>query len=215
MVVNLQLRDEEVLPRILNGEIALYEVIIRRYNPYLYKIGRSYGFTHEDTEDAMQDSFVDAYKSLKNFENRSSFKTWITRIMLNNCYRKRHKASARHEVMNEVNDNAKPLFSDDSQETGSVVRTQELRRIIESVLVEIPEKYRMVFTLREINGMNVAETADLLDISHSNVKVRLSRAKEMLREKLEGSYSSVELFDFNLIYCDAIVNNVMSRIKDL
>lgn len=215
MGVNLQLKDEIVIPRVLQGEVALYEVIIRRYNPYLYKVGRSYGFGHEDTEDLMQDSFVDAYKSLANFEGRSAFKSWITRIMLNNCYRRRHKASTVHEVMNEVNEHAKPLFSDDSDETGKVVRNNELRKIIETTLTEIPYKYRMVFSLREINAMSIAETAELLDISHSNVKVRLSRAKEMLRKKLESNYSSVELFEFNLVYCDAIVNNVMERIKGL
>ncbi len=81
--------EVEIIERILKGEKALYEIIVRRFNPYLYKVGRSYNYHHEDTLDLMQDTFVDAYKNLQNFEGRSNFKTWIVRIMLNNCYRKR------------------------------------------------------------------------------------------------------------------------------
>lgn len=71
----------------------------------------------------------------------------------------------------------------------------------------------MVFSLREINGLNVSETADALNISESNVKVRLNRAKTMLRKEIEKSYSPNDIFEFNLIYCDAIVNRVMNDIK--
>lgn len=74
------LTDVEVIERILKGEKALYELIIRRYNPYLYKIGRSYNYSHEDTQDLMQDTYIDAYKNLYKFEGRSGFKTWIMRI---------------------------------------------------------------------------------------------------------------------------------------
>ena len=75
--------------------------------------------------------------------------------------------------------------------------------------------YRIVFTLREINGLNVAETADSLNITEANVKVRLSRAKMMLRKEVEKSYSAEEIFEFNLIYCDAMVENVMNKIKKI
>ena len=93
--------ETEIIGRILKGEKALYEIIVRRFNPYLYKIGRSYNFNHEDTEDLMQDSFVDAYKNLSQFEGRSGFKTWIIRIMLNNCFRKKEKSSFKNEIMKE------------------------------------------------------------------------------------------------------------------
>ena len=83
--------EAEIIRRILDGEKAMYEIIVRRFNPYLYKIGRSYNYNHEDTQDLMQDTFVDAYKNLLQFEGRSNFKTWIIRIMMNNCYRKGKK----------------------------------------------------------------------------------------------------------------------------
>jgi RNA polymerase sigma-70 factor (ECF subfamily) len=95
------------------------------------------------------------------------------------------------------------------------IANRELNHVIENALVQIPDDYRMVFSLREINGLNVAETAEVLDISESNVKVRLNRAKGMLRKELEKSYSPEEIFDFNLIYCDAMVTRVMGEISKL
>ena len=210
-----QYNEAEVIERILKGEKALYEIIVRRFNPYLYKVGRSYNYSHEDTQDLMQDTFVDAFKALKQFSGKSSFKTWIVRIMLNNCYRKNKKLSFTNEIMQEANDNDRPMFNHSENDANKTILNRELGHIIESALATIPEDYRMVFSLREINGMNVAETADLLNVSESNVKVRLSRAKEMLRNKLETSYTYTELFDFNLIYCDVIVENVMNRINNL
>src|SRR5678816_4508050 len=90
--------DPEIVQRILKGDMALYEILIRRNDAALYKIGRSYNYNHEDTQDLMQDSFIDAYRNLQQFEGRADFKTWITRIMLNNCYRKKEKLSLKNEI---------------------------------------------------------------------------------------------------------------------
>lgn len=86
-----QYTDAKIIENILSGEIAQYEIFIRRNNPFLYKVGRSYNYNHEDTQDLMQESFIDAYKNLSKFENRSSFKSWIIKIMLNHCFRKKQK----------------------------------------------------------------------------------------------------------------------------
>ncbi|MCE7934086.1 MAG: hypothetical protein DYG96_05780 [Chlorobi bacterium CHB2] len=99
MVQSEKLTEAEIIRRITDGEKALYEIIVRRFNPYLYKVGRSYNYTHDDTLDLMQDTFIDAYKNLRQFEGRSDFKTWIIRIMMNNCYRKREKSSFKRSVM--------------------------------------------------------------------------------------------------------------------
>lgn len=210
-----KLTEEEIVGRVVKGEKGLYEIIVRRFNPYLYKIGRSYSYSHEITQDLMQDTFIDAYKSLSKFEGRSSFKTWIIRIMLNNCYRKSNKSSYKNEVQQDINDNLEPMYSDGNNETERIVRSHELKRIIEEALEKIPFEYRMVFSLREINEMKVKETAELLNISESNVKVRLSRAKTMLKNELISSYSPNELFDFNLVYCTPMVERVMKEINKL
>jgi RNA polymerase sigma-70 factor (ECF subfamily) len=210
-----KLAETEIIERILKGEKSLYELIVRRFNPYLYKIGRSYNYNHEDTQDLMQETFIDAYKSLLQFEGRANFKTWIIRIMMNNCYRKREKSSFKNEIMQDANEHSTPLFTDKNNDTDKIIQNRELGNIIEKALVQIPLDYRMVFSLREINGLNVSETAEMLNISETNVKVRLNRAKTMLRSEIENSYSVNELFEFNLIYCNAMVENIMKIIDEL
>ena len=86
-----QYTDLEVVQKIVAGEVELFEIIIRRNNSFLYKTGRAYNYNHEDTQDLMQDTYIDAFTNLSKFENRSSFKTWIIKIMLNNCFKKQQK----------------------------------------------------------------------------------------------------------------------------
>lgn len=210
-----KLEDFEIITKILNGETAFYELIIRRYNPYLFKIGRSYGFIHHDTEDLMQEAFISAYTSLSKFENRSSLKTWLVKIMLNHCYHRKQKASYKNEFASNLveNINVAPMFSNNSSNTGKTVMNNELKHVLETALVELPDDYKLVFTLRELNGMSTRETADALDISESNTKIRLRRAKAMLRTEIGKMYSPDEIFEFNLIYCNRIVENVFRELN--
>jgi RNA polymerase sigma-70 factor (ECF subfamily) len=136
--------------------------------------------------------------------------------MLNNCYQKQQKFSFKNEKTfeNAIPENSMPMYSNNKNtDTDNVVINRELNHILEHSLTKIPVEYRMVFSLREINGMNVSETAEAMSISESNVKVRLNRAKSMLRKEIEKTYNAEEIFEFNLIYCDAMVNRVMSEIS--
>ncbi len=216
MKVFEQYSDAEIIKRILDGELALFEILIRRNNSFLYKTGRSYNYNHEDTQDLMQDTFIDAYSNLSGFENRSSFKTWIIKIMLNNCFRRQQKLRFRNEIPAEIDDRSIPAFSGEqhSDTAGSVIN-KELGAVIENALQHIPRDYRLVFSLRKISGLSVEETAEALDISQSNVKVRLNRARAMLRKEVEKSYTAEDIFEFNLIYCDTMVSRVMSKLKEL
>lgn len=209
-----QVSDEDLISRILGGETALYEVIIRRYNPYLFKIGKTYRFNQSDTEDLMQDTFISAYTSLSQFANRSSLKTWLVKIMLNHCYHKQKKFSYSHEIPSDMPEKATLAagFGQVAFNTSRTVANNELKHILEKALLQIPESYRLVFTLRELNEMNIRETSEALSLSESNVKIRLKRAKEMLRKEIEKMYSREEIFEFNLIYCDRIVKNVLKEI---
>jgi len=209
----MEYSDIEVIQKVLKGEIALFEILIRRYNASLYKTGRSYNYGHEDTQDLMQETLVDAYTHLAKFENRASFKTWLLRIMLNNCFRRRQKLSVKNEVTRAIDDKSIPMFSNDRTDTTRTVVNRELNFVIENALQQIPLDYRMVFSLREINGLNVQETSEVLSISEANVKVRLNRAKTMLRKEIEKAYTTDDIFEFNLIYCDAMVNRVMTAIE--
>lgn len=205
--------DQELIEKILAKETQLYELLIRRHNPFLYRIGRSYGYSHHDTEDLMQETYISAFYSLAKFEKRASFKTWLTRIMLNKCYHKRQKQSFKNEKPAELTriENAIPL-SHTNKSTDKNMLNKELGHVLESALANIPENYRLVFTLRELNGLSVAETAEAADLSETNVKVRLNRAKTMLRTEIEKIYSPSEIYEFNLVYCDAMVKRVMASI---
>jgi RNA polymerase sigma factor (sigma-70 family) len=210
--------DTEIIQKILQGEAALFEILIRRNNPHLYKIGRSYGYDHEDVQDLMQETFISAYLNLSKFEYRSAFKTWIIRIMLNLCFQKRHKSGYKNEIKlaESINENSTPMFADNNYtNTDKTILVRELNHVIEEVLEEIPLDYKMVFSLREITGLNVAETSEILNISEANVKVRLNRAKNMIKSKIEKVYVPEDLYEFNLIYCDKIVENVMKAIKEI
>lgn len=210
------LTETEIIKRVLEGQKPLYELIVRRFNAHLYKIGRAYNFNHEDTQDLMQDTYIDAYKCLAQFETRSSFKTWLMRIMLNHCYHKKQKFSFKNETaMEPIQENLNPMFSGSINDVQRTIHCHELGLIIEYSLSKIPESYRMVFALREINGLNVSETASLLEITETNVKVRLNRAKAMLRKEIEKSYSNEELFEFNLRYCNPFTERTMQIIYDL
>lgn len=211
---NVQFTDEEVIHKVLAGETALFEILIRRYNPFLYKTGRSYNYNHDDTQDLMQDTFVDAYANLSRFEGRSSFKSWIIKIMLNNCFRKRQKFSYKNEISNAMDERSISGFSDQLKtDANKTIINRELSHIIENALELLPLDYRMVFSFRELNGMSIAETAEILSISEANVKVRLNRAKTMLRKEIEKSYSAQDIYEFNLVYCDGMVDRVMKSIK--
>lgn len=208
--------DAEIIVKILDGESKLYELLIRRNNPFLFKIGRAYNFTHHDTEDLMQETYINAFYSLSKFENKSSFKTWLIRIMLNNCYQKSKKHSYKNEsTFGElILEKNKPMFQNHTNTEKSILN-KELGHVLENALNKIPEDYRVVFTLRELNGLNVAETSEAANISETNVKARLSRAKAMLRSEIEKIYSPEDIYEFNLVFCDSIVDRVMTVINTI
>ena len=210
--------DLSAIEKIVKGEVSLFEILIRKYNSVLYKIARSYGFNHQDAEDLMQDTHVSAYMSLQKFEGRSSYKTWISKIMVNKCLYKLKYGYFKNEVPAEtaVESNHQPMYvSTKENQTENVLLNHELASVLEKSLQSIPVMYRTVFVLREVEGFSVAETAELLEITEVNVKVRLNRAKTLLQKQVEQFYSRTEIYSFNLVYCDAILHNVFERINEI
>lgn len=208
--------DSDIIRKVLEGETAFFEILIRRCNPVLYKIARSYGFNHADAEDLMQDVHVAAFQQLAQFGHRAAYKTWISKIMVNKCLYKLRYGYCRYEVPDgeRINEEAVPALTLQSgASTEKTVLNKELSRALECSLQQIPLSYRCVFILREVEGFSVAETADLLEISTVNVKVRLNRAKALLQKQLEQLYTSSELYEFNLVYCDGIVSRVFDLIS--
>jgi RNA polymerase sigma factor (sigma-70 family) len=202
-----EIPDGVIIDRILKGEKNLFELIIRRYNQRLYRIGMSMLNDDAEAEDAMQSSYISAYEHLPGFENRAAFATWLTRIMLNECLgRKKAKQRLKALVENQPEKN-KYMEAPDQ-----VLVNRELRSVLENAVAQLPEKYRLVFVLREMEDLSVKETSDTLRIGEPNVKVRLSRAKIMLRENLQG-YMKNQVYHFHLTRCDAMAAVVLKRLN--
>jgi RNA polymerase sigma factor (sigma-70 family) len=208
--------DEEIIAKVLDGELALFEVLIRRYNSLLYKIARSYGLNHYYAEDVMQETHVSAYTELKSFKQNSSYKTWLTRIHLNKCYHKLNYGHLKYETADSdlITDQSASMHSSGTrQDTERVVMNKELAKVLEQSMQGLPLIYRTVFVLRELEGFSVAESSEMLGITPINVKVRLNRAKALLQKQLEQYYSTADIYEFHLRYCDGIVQQVFDRIS--
>ena len=210
-----QLRDEEIIERIKEGEKSLYELIVRRYNPRLFRISMAIVKDENEAEENMQAAYVKAYEKLAQFQGKSSFATWLTRILINESLMSL-KRSERNYL---VNDDSEPeqtvllnMTRIENKTPEHEVLNNELRIVLENAVMNLPEKYRMVYMMREVEKLSVEETGSLLDITHSNVKVILNRAKSMLRKNISEQYEETEVFAFHLNRCDRIVDHVMSRI---
>lgn len=199
--------DEEIVKRIANGEVALYEGLMRKYNLRMFRISMSIVNDEMEAEDIMQTAYLNAYLQLPRFQNRSSFGTWLTRILINESLLHKKKAASRLRL---TESSVAPIIQTDTPLTNLMNR--ELKTILEKAVSALPEKYRLVFVMREIQELSTSETMEILELGESNVKTRLNRAKEMLRENLSGYYKSDQLMQFNLVRCDKVVEFVMGRI---
>lgn len=201
-----QIPDIVILERIIAGEKKLFELIMRRYNQRLYRIGMSILNSDDETEDAMQTAYISAYEHLDQFENRSSFATWLTRIMLNECMaRQKKKQRFKMETESQLENHTGMVTP------AQTLVNQELNTVLEKAVAQLPEKYRLVFVMREIEDMSVRETSEALSLEEPNVKVRLNRAKAMLRDHLDG-YVKDQVYGFHLTRCDRIVHHVLAHL---
>lgn len=207
------MKDEVIISSILDGKKDDYELLIRRYNERLYRIGISILKNEEEVEDAMQEVYIKAYQQLKTFKMRSQFSTWLSRIMINESLAKL-KRKKNHVEYSEVESESQFEKSRQALASNSVtpekqMLQKELKHILENAIQQLPQKYQTVFVMREIEGMDIRETAECLRISTENVKVRLHRAKEILKNKLKFFSQEPELFSFQDTRCDRIVHTVL------
>jgi RNA polymerase sigma factor (sigma-70 family) len=204
----MNLSDEEIVERIINGEQHLYEVLMRKFNQRLYRISMAIINDDKEAEDIMQTAYINAYQQLGNFKGKSSFNTWLTRILINESLLHKKKKKQLQKVLMET-----PVNQHHNDTPLKNLMNKELKLILEKAVSDLPEKYRMVFVMREIQEMSTIETMDALNLGESNVKIRLSRAKEMLRDGLYQYWEPKQVYEFNLIRCDVVVNYVMDKIR--
>ena len=212
------LPDEEVVRRILQGETALFELIMRRYNQRLYRISRANLRDDAEAEDVMQDAYVRAYEHLAQFAGRSQFSTWLTRIAIHEALsrsqrRKRTEQFSAHDSHEGTQDGEVNVAAD-ALNPEQQVSVSELRGALEVAILSIPEQYRLVLMMRDVEQLNTQETASALDLSEENVKVRLHRARAMVRKNLfaRAGADAPAAFGFMGQRCDRLVARVMDRV---
>ncbi len=216
IIATESIADNEIIIRVLAGEKNLYALLVRRYNQRLYRIGISIINDDAEVEDVMQVAYIKAYENLKKFAFKSSFSTWLTRILINESLLRIKKSKQSLTINNDMIEKQIYQQSSGASQTPlmKVINT-ELKLALETAIYQLPEKYRTVFIMREIEDMNVAETQACLDLSEVNVKVRLNRAKAMLQNSLSKFYKKEDLLHFHLSRCNRLTAGVMIRIEKL
>jgi RNA polymerase sigma-70 factor, ECF subfamily len=219
LVSSPNLSDEEVVKRVLSGDGALFEILMRRYNQRLYRVARSILRDEAESEDVMQDTYVRAYQHLRQFAGRAKFSTWLTRIAV-------HEALARVQRRNRFQDldpiaapegDGMELLKSHDRDPEQLAGNAELRLLLEEAVAGLPEGYRSVFMLREVEQMSTQETAEVLDLTEATVKVRLHRAHALLRRALyeRTGATATHAFAFAAPRCDRVVSAVFHRLADL
>lgn len=210
-----QLDDRLVVKRVLAGEKELFEILLRRYNQSLYRVIRSYLRNEDEVEDAMQNAYLKAYDKLSQFQGNSAFSTWLIRIGINEALmrlRDLKKEKDLHIVRSDEVTLTLNQIPDMQVNPERQLIIKESERLLESAIDNLPEKYRHVYVLKEVQCLSNEEIAECLAISHDNVKVRIHRAKALLKENLYQMSNIKSVFEFGNSRCDEIVNRVMTLI---
>jgi len=218
-----QLPDAEVAARVRNGEPALFELIMRRYNRRLFRITRSILGDDAAAEDAMQEAYVSAYFKLGQFRGPHGFASWLCQIATNQALmQRRSRARVTLAPLDDLEDptnreaaTADSLSSHSNPEAG--MHEQQLRRLLERAIDALPEVYRAAFVLREVEQLSIADTASYLGIEAATVKTRVHRARRLLQRDLTSELSAAlsGAFDFDGARCDRVVARVVARINTL
>ncbi len=187
--------DFELIQAINAGDAELFPELVRRYERKLYNFGMRMCRDTRDTEDMVQDTFINVFKYLKDFRYETKFKNWLYRIATSTCLKKKRKSKFAPERELSLDD----FIPDEKAEIRVQVPgwasipldqllNEELSAVINEGVASLPEKYRLVLVLRDMEGFSTAEAAQVLGLTTENIKVRLHRARLFLREKLKTYY---------------------------
>ncbi|HEY3633678.1 MAG TPA: RNA polymerase sigma factor [Caldimonas sp.] len=216
--------DAALVARIVGGERAAFEQIMRRHNTALFRTARAILRDDADAEDALQEAYLAAYRHLGEFRGDARLGTWLTRIVINQALG-RLRARRRDnvvELLGETSQETPPAMEramDDGQvesPESSAMRAQ-LRRLLERKIDALPLAFRTAFVLREVEEMTIEETAECLAIPPATVRTRVFRARALLRTSLaeEIDVATNEVFAFAGARCDRIVAGVLERLRVL
>jgi RNA polymerase sigma-70 factor (ECF subfamily) len=163
----------------------------------------------------MQDAYVKAFQHLDQFAGRAQFTTWLTRIAVNEALARKH-AAGRIEEWDAMSEHRREeTLTSREPDPEAEAASGELNRLLERSIDSLPESYRTVVMLRDVEEMSTSETAECLSISEDNVKVRLHRGRALLRKQLyaRAGSSAKEAFPFHAVRCDHVVAAVFARLS--
>jgi RNA polymerase sigma-70 factor (ECF subfamily) len=207
--------DEEVVERVKRGETALYEILLRRYNQRLYRVALAILRNDAEAEDVMQDAYVRAYRHLDQFAERAPFSAWLTRIAVHEALA-RLRSRDRNEELDGMDPNGEIYMKtvDTAPDPEQSASRSELSELLQEAVLGLPEQYRSVVMLLDIEEMSTAETAKALELSEENVKVRLHRGHTLMRGWLleRVGTSGAKAFPFLGGRCDRVVRGVFERL---
>ena len=205
------LEDAELVRRIRAGETALFELVMRRYNQRLFRVLRALLRDEAEAEDVLQDAYVRAYAHLGQLEQPERLASWLTQIAVHEA-RARLRRRGRIAEVKEGPLHAVPSPSSDPEQEAL---GKQLQRVLVSAIDDLPVGYRTVFVLRDVEGMSTAEVSESLGVSEQAVKMRLHRARGVLRQVLYDRVGSAALppFSFDGERCDRIVAGVLVRLS--
>ena len=209
--------DEDVVRQVLEGDTALFELLMRRYNERLYRAARAITRDDREAEDVVQQAYVNAFSHLRQFKGDAGFATWLTRIAINEALARVRRRS-RYEPFDDEAPQVEKLMSwSSSPDPERQAFTGELRELLEWAIDSLPDGAREVFVLRDVEGLSTFDTAQSLGVSEDVVKTRLSRARGALRRALlaRAGESAPEAFRFLRPRCDRVVGHVLARIAGL
>jgi RNA polymerase sigma-70 factor, ECF subfamily len=214
------LTDAEVVTRVRAGDRALFEILMRRHNVRLYRAARAVLKNEDDVEDVMQQAYINVFTHLHQFEERAQFSTWLIRIGLNEAFarrRKMHAAESREERGSHVSDDRQQVIDampSPQPDPERQAYARELHRVLEDAVDALPDTYRTVFMLRDVEGLSTSETGEGLGLGEEAVKTRLHRARALIRRAVTARIGAeaTGAFQFHAPRCDRVVAAVMASI---
>jgi RNA polymerase sigma-70 factor (ECF subfamily) len=209
--------DEEVVRQVLDGNTALYELLMRRHNERLYRAARAITRDDREAEDVMQQAYVNAFANLRQFSGQARFATWLTQIAVNESLA-RVRRRGKYEPFDDDSPRGESFMSSSSAyDPERQAFSGELRELLEWAIDGLADGAREVFVLREVEGLSTLETAESLGVSEDVVRTRLSRARAALRTALieRTGATAPDAFRFHRPRCDRVVAEVLTRLSVL
>ena len=213
------LSDLELARRVGARDVAALRLIIGRNNQRLYRAAWSILKDRSEAEEAVQDGYLKAFNAIGTFAGRSSLSTWLTRIIVNAALERRRLAQSRTRLLNQESIlvleeyREKLMAGSVTPSPENVLMRRQIAKLLETAIARLPDSFRPVFVLREIEGLSVEDTAEALQIPEETVKTRLFRARKRLQKELDPELCGAlsETFPFAGADCEAMTERVLTK----